>query len=61
MILFADPGNSNIRFYEVLGGERILDKQGKLHGAFGWNGTNKWYELCFVGCSLLPKLYIQAK
>ncbi|HEY0752029.1 MAG TPA: GNAT family N-acetyltransferase [Chitinophagaceae bacterium] len=36
MILFADPGNQNIVFYEKLGGERILDKEGKFHGAYGW-------------------------
>ena len=36
MILFADPGNTNIAFYDWLGGERILDKDGKFQGAFGW-------------------------
>ncbi len=36
MILFADPANPNIGFYDMLGGERIHDKEGKFHGAFGW-------------------------
>ncbi len=36
MILFADPENPNIRFYDVLKGERLLDKDGVFQGAFGW-------------------------
>ena len=36
MLLFADPDNQNIAFYEKLGGERILDKEGKFQGAYGW-------------------------
>ena len=36
MILFADPANPNIVFYEKHGGERILDKDGVFHGAYGW-------------------------
>jgi hypothetical protein len=28
MILFADPQNPNIRFYERLQGEKLLDKEG---------------------------------
>lgn len=36
MILFADPGNPNILFYERLGGERLLDEKGEFHGAYGW-------------------------
>jgi GNAT superfamily N-acetyltransferase len=37
MILFADPENPNIVFYDTLGGERLKDKDGKFQGAFGWN------------------------
>jgi len=36
MILFADPANPNILFYEKHGGERILDQEGLFHGAYGW-------------------------
>ena len=36
MILFADPNNPNILFYERLGGERVLDDQGVFHGGYGW-------------------------
>lgn len=46
MILFSDPDNPNIRFYDTLGGERILDKQGVFHGAFGWYNLQRLAELC---------------
>jgi hypothetical protein len=36
MILFADPHNPNILFYERLGGEKLLDEKGVFHGAYGW-------------------------
>lgn len=36
MILFADPVNPAIKFYDRLGGERLLDKEGKFQGAYGW-------------------------
>ena len=36
MILFADPQNPNIAFYDKLGGTRILDEHGNFSGAFGW-------------------------
>jgi ribosomal protein S18 acetylase RimI-like enzyme len=48
MILFADPENPNIRFYDVLQGQRITDKEGKFHGAFGWNNIRLLEELCPV-------------
>jgi ribosomal protein S18 acetylase RimI-like enzyme len=40
MILFADPNNPNIRFYERLGGQRLLDENGVFHGAYGWKDIN---------------------
>jgi ribosomal protein S18 acetylase RimI-like enzyme len=36
MILFSDPENVNIRFYDRLGGLRLLDNDGIFQGAFGW-------------------------
>ncbi|HEX2536231.1 MAG TPA: GNAT family N-acetyltransferase [Chitinophagaceae bacterium] len=36
MILFADPGNPNIAFYDRLGGTRLPDTNGQFQGAFGW-------------------------
>ena len=46
MILFADPANPAVRFYEGLGGKRVLDKDGKFHGAYGWQDLQKLSELC---------------
>ena len=46
MILFADPENPNIVFYEKLGGEKIYDDAGKFHGAFGWIDIEPLVELC---------------
>ena len=48
MILFAEPGNENIAFYERLRGERILDKEGKFHGAYGWHDLYKLVEVCMA-------------
>ena len=46
MLLFADPENPNIRFYETLQGERILDKEGNFHGAYGWRNLKSLAALC---------------
>jgi ribosomal protein S18 acetylase RimI-like enzyme len=46
MILFADPENDNIKFYDVLGGKRLLDKDGKFQGAYGWNDLQSLLENC---------------
>lgn len=40
MILFADPANPAIRFYDVLGGERLLLSDNTFDGAFGWKDLN---------------------
>ena len=46
MILFADPQNPNILFYEKLGGQRLYDKEGNFHGAYGWKDINLILERC---------------
>jgi hypothetical protein len=46
MILFADPQNPNIAFYDTLGGEKILDKEGRFHGAYGWHDLDKLLDIC---------------
>jgi ribosomal protein S18 acetylase RimI-like enzyme len=48
MILFADPDNPNIKFYDVLNGERLFDKEGKFNGAFGWTDLNELAQLCRI-------------
>jgi ribosomal protein S18 acetylase RimI-like enzyme len=46
MILFADTGNPAIKFYDVLKGERLLDKEGTFLGAYGWKDLQVLFELC---------------
>jgi len=46
MLLFTDPRNDNIRFYEVLQGQRILNKDGKFHGTYGWKDLQVLANLC---------------
>jgi ribosomal protein S18 acetylase RimI-like enzyme len=46
MLLFADPQNSNIRFYDILQGERILTKDGNFHGTYGWKDLQTLAALC---------------
>jgi ribosomal protein S18 acetylase RimI-like enzyme len=47
MLLFADADNTNIEFYDMLLGERLIDKSGNFHGAFGWRDLQRLKELCF--------------
>lgn len=35
-ILFAEPSNPTLGFYDRMGGERLLDEHGRFHGAYGW-------------------------
>ncbi len=46
MILFADPDNPNIKFYDILGGQRLMDKDGNFQGAFGWKDLKALIEKC---------------
>ncbi len=48
MLLFADTGNPNIKFYDILEGVRLKDEQGKFQGAFGWRNLERLKELCFL-------------
>ena len=48
MLLFADPGNPNIAFYEKLGGHRIINEKGEFDGAFGWRDLEGLYEKCKI-------------
>lgn len=45
MILFADPGNPSCRFYEMLGGEKLLNDKGEFHGAYGWRNLREQFTL----------------
>jgi hypothetical protein len=46
MILFADPDNPAIQFYEMLQGKRLLNKEGEFEGAYGWNDLNMLAKRC---------------
>jgi ribosomal protein S18 acetylase RimI-like enzyme len=48
MILFADIDNPAIKFYDNLQGERLLDREGKFQGAYGWKDLQTLSELCGI-------------
>ncbi|HEV7331199.1 MAG TPA: GNAT family N-acetyltransferase [Flavisolibacter sp.] len=41
MILFADPSNPAIRFYDGMNGERLLNKDQAFRGAYGWKNLHE--------------------
>ncbi|MEZ0324827.1 MAG: N-acetyltransferase family protein [Fimbriimonas sp.] len=40
MILFAEVTNPTLGFYDRMGGERLLDEQGRFGGAYVWRDLN---------------------
>ena len=36
MVLFSEPSNPTGGFFQAMGGEKILAKNGEFHGAYGW-------------------------
>jgi hypothetical protein len=46
MILFADPGNPAIKFYDSLEGERLKNSEGVFQGAYGWKELRRLSEIC---------------
>ena len=45
MILFADPANPAILFYDGMHGERLHDKEGIFSGAYGWKDLHRLASL----------------
>ena len=43
-ILFAERSNPTIRFYDRMGGERLLDERGLFTGAYAWRDVRKLIE-----------------
>ena len=37
MVLFSEPSNPSIRFYEALKGRRLYAANGAFHGGYGWD------------------------
>jgi ribosomal protein S18 acetylase RimI-like enzyme len=46
MVLFADADNPSCRFYEAVGGERLLDPAGQFHGGYGWHDLRWLASMC---------------
>lgn len=44
LILFAEPGNPTIGFYDRMGGERLLDDRGLFTGAYAWRDLRTLIE-----------------
>ena len=36
MLLFSEPQNPSVKFYEISGGKKILAANGEFHGGYGW-------------------------
>jgi GNAT superfamily N-acetyltransferase len=46
MLLFGDAQNPSNGFYEAMGGERIMARNGEFHGGYGWHDLQKLVRLC---------------
>ena len=46
MLLFSEPENPSIKFYDALNGERLLSKEVEFHGGYGWKDLNALAEIC---------------
>lgn len=47
MLVFADAGNPSCRFYEVLGGEPLREKNGAISaGNYGWRDLQSLASVC---------------
>ena len=46
MMLFSQAENPACRFFEALGGQRIVNERGEFHGAFGWPDLTVLAEHC---------------
>ncbi len=46
MMLFSQAENPACRFFEAMGGQRILNDRGEFHGAFGWQDLTVLADHC---------------
>jgi L-amino acid N-acyltransferase YncA len=46
MVLFSEPSNPTGRFFEAMGGEKIVDRRGRFHGTYGWRDLNRLASIC---------------
>jgi GNAT superfamily N-acetyltransferase len=40
MLLFGDANSASNAFYEAMGAEKLLSKDGEFHGGYGWKNLN---------------------
>ena len=46
MLLFVDANNPSNGFYERMGGDKLIAKNGEFHGGYGWNDLKKLVMNC---------------
>jgi L-amino acid N-acyltransferase YncA len=46
MLLFGDANNPSNKFYEQMGAEKLLGKNGEFHGGYGWRDLQKLLPHC---------------
>jgi hypothetical protein len=46
MLLFGDANNPSNRFYEAMGGERIMGEGVEFQSAYGWRDLRKLAQRC---------------
>ena len=46
MLLFSEAENPSCRFFDALGGERLLSEAGEFHGGYGWRTLEQLVHDC---------------
>ncbi|PWU01925.1 MAG: hypothetical protein C5B52_06560 [Bacteroidetes bacterium] len=46
MVLFGDASNPSNKFYEAMGGEKLMSDTGEFHGGYGWKNFDAIVERC---------------
>ena len=48
MHLFSEAANPSIRFFEALGGERMITDTGEFHGGYRWSDLHNLASICVI-------------
>lgn len=48
MVLFSEPSNPSIGFYDAMGGERLYAANGEFHGGYGWRDLRNLAARCGI-------------
>ncbi|HYJ63372.1 MAG TPA: GNAT family N-acetyltransferase, partial [Parafilimonas sp.] len=46
MLLFGDANNPSNKFYEQMGADKLIAKNGEFHGGYGWTDLQKLLANC---------------